>query len=179
MIEINEKTTIEEMGAIVCQALKDHGIDAFLSGGAVVSIYTENKYESFDLDFVSLGDRKKIKAVMETLGFKQDRSRLFIHPHSKYYVEFPGSSIAIGEEIITEFSDRVIGGNHLKLLTPTDCIKDRLAAFIHWKDKQGLEQAVLVAQDQPYNLERIRLFCVTEGSKDAFEQFHARLKIKK
>jgi hypothetical protein len=34
---INRETTIEQLGAIVCQALKDDGIDAFLSGGAVVS----------------------------------------------------------------------------------------------------------------------------------------------
>ena len=134
MISITEQTTIEEMGAIVCQALRDKGIDAFLSGGAVVSIYTENKYESFDLDFVSLGERKKIKVTMEGLGFAQEKSRLFIHPHSKYYVEFPGSSVAIGEELITEYSERIVNGNHLKLLTPTDCIKDRLAAFIHWNE---------------------------------------------
>lgn len=92
MNRITEDTSIAEIGAIVCDALKRAGIDAFLSGGAVVSIYTNNKYESFDLDFVSLADRTKIKRVMESLGFTQDKSRLFIHPRSKYYVEFPGAA---------------------------------------------------------------------------------------
>lgn len=40
MIKITEKTAIAEVGALVCDALKKQGIDAFLSGGAVVSIYT-------------------------------------------------------------------------------------------------------------------------------------------
>ncbi len=51
--QINKKTSLAALGAIVCEALQHAGIDAFLSGGAVVSIYTENRYESFDLDFVT------------------------------------------------------------------------------------------------------------------------------
>ena len=70
MKAINSKTTIAEIGSIVFEALRKEGIDAFLSGGAVVSIYTKNKYESYDLDFVSLADRTKIKKVMVALGFK-------------------------------------------------------------------------------------------------------------
>ena len=31
----------------------------------------------------------------------------------------------------------------LKLLSPTDCVKDRLAAYYHWNDRQSLEQAIL------------------------------------
>jgi chaperonin GroEL (HSP60 family) len=38
MSKINERSTIAEVGAIVCEALKQEGLDAFLSGGAVVSI---------------------------------------------------------------------------------------------------------------------------------------------
>lgn len=75
-MKITSKSTLEEIGAYVCQALKDQGIDAFLSGGAVVSIYTNNKYESFDLDFVSFADRKKIKEVMLKLGFTK-KSKTF------------------------------------------------------------------------------------------------------
>ncbi len=164
------------MGAIVCQALKDSGIDAFLSGGAVVSIYTRNKYESYDLDFVTFGDRKKIKKVMEALGFTQEKSRHFIHPKSKYYVEFPGSATTIGDEPISEFHERKVKTNVLKLLTPTDCIKDRLAAYIHWNDKQGLEQAVMVAQAQEFKSTKVKRFCELEGNSRAYEDFVERLR---
>lgn len=173
---ISEKTTIEEVGAIVCQALKNADIDAFLSGGAVVSIYTKNKYESYDLDFVTFGDRKKIKRVMEGLGFTQEKSRHFIHPKSKYYVEFPGSATVIGNEPISEFNERRVKKNILKLLTPTDCIKDRLAAYIHWNDKQGLEQAVMVAQAQEFKPASIKKFCEQEGSKAIYQEFIEKFK---
>lgn len=65
---ITRKTSIEEIGAVVCQSLKDVGIDSFLSGGAVVSIYSNNQFESYDLDFVTFGDRRKIEAVMRSIG---------------------------------------------------------------------------------------------------------------
>jgi hypothetical protein len=145
--------SIEQLGAIVCQALKDAGIDAFLSGGAVVSIYSNNPFESFDLDFVSFADRRKIKAVM---------------------VEFPGTALVIGDEPIREFAERVVEGKTLKLLTPTDCVKDRLAAYIHWGDRQGLEQAALVASQHACKLAQVEKFCQAEGSVSAFREFEAR-----
>lgn len=160
---ITSKTSIEEIGAIVCQALKDSGIEAFLSGEAVVSIYTKNKHESYDLDFVTSGDRKKIKKVLQNLGFTQEKSRHFVHPKSKYYVEFPGSATTIGDEPIPELNERHVKTNALKLLTSTDFIKDRLAAYIHWNDKQGLDQAVMVAQVQEFKRDSIKRFCEQEG----------------
>ena len=33
------------------------------------------------------------------------------------------------------------------MISVTDSVKDRLAAFYHWKDQQSLEQAVLIARD--------------------------------
>lgn len=176
MMQIDENTTIEEIGCLVCQKLKDKGIETFLSGGAVVTIYTHNQYESFDLDFVSYGDRKKIKEIMISLGFTQNTSRLFIHPKSKYFVEFPGKSMEIGDEIIKEFSERTTNGNTLVLLTPTDCVKDRLAAYIHWNDQQGLVQAAMVAKAQLVSLEKIEKFCINEGSAEAYKKFLKKLK---
>ncbi len=178
MSAISEITSLEEMGAIVCQALKNRDVEAFLSGGAVVSIYTQNKYESFDLDFITFGDRKKIKIIMEELGFKQDKSRFFIHPSSKYFVEFPGTSVAIGDQAITEFAERKTGTEVLRLLTPTDCIKDRLASYIHWKDQQALDQAVWVAKSQPFNRVKVQDFCTKEGNRAAYDDFASRLREK-
>ncbi len=43
---------LTELAAIVSDALQRVGIVATLSGGAAVSIYTENRYQSEDLDFV-------------------------------------------------------------------------------------------------------------------------------
>lgn len=82
----------------------------------------------------------------------------------------------IGDEQIISFAERKIKSKILRLLTPTDCVKDRLAAYIHWKDMQGLEQAVLVAKAQAVNLKSIEKFCREEGNKEAFDDFLERHK---
>ena len=43
---------IAELAAYVCTHLNNSGIKCILTGGACVSVYTDNKFESFDLDFL-------------------------------------------------------------------------------------------------------------------------------
>lgn len=63
------KLGIREAAAAICEHLKAQGIEATLVGGACVSIYSDNAYESFDLDFVSHEPWKEIKATMIGIGF--------------------------------------------------------------------------------------------------------------
>ena len=62
---IDEHTSLEELAAIVSEALESAGITATLSGGAAVSIYSDNKYESEDLDFVTAAMVDELKAVIQ------------------------------------------------------------------------------------------------------------------
>jgi hypothetical protein len=52
----------EEVAAAVCAALERAGIPVVLSGGSVVSIYSDNEYESYDLDFIRTGLARKVDA---------------------------------------------------------------------------------------------------------------------
>ena len=169
--KISGNTTLSELGTIVCSALREVGIDAFLSGGAVVSIYTKNKYQSYDLDFVTIANRRKIHEVMIQLGFDRTESRLYAHPKTKFSVEFPGAAFLIGDQPIREFAEiRSLQGT-LKLLTPTDCVKDRLAAYFHWNDRQGLNQAIAVANAHPVKIAEIEEWSKREGMRSKFSDF--------
>jgi hypothetical protein len=53
---------------------------------------------------------------------------------------------------------------------------DRLAAFYHWRDRQGLDQAVLVAAQQVIDLDEIERCSVREGHGEAHREFAARVK---
>jgi hypothetical protein len=53
MTKINRDSTLSDVAAIVSDALQEAGIAATLSGGAAVSIYSNNEYQSKDLDFVT------------------------------------------------------------------------------------------------------------------------------
>lgn len=73
MSEITKTSSIEKVAAIVCDALLAAGMDVVLTGGAVVSIYTQNEYESYDLDFILMSWNKNVDPVMEKLGFKKGK----------------------------------------------------------------------------------------------------------
>jgi hypothetical protein len=57
----------------------------------------------------------------------------------------------------------------LRLLSATDCIKDRLAAYYHWDDLQALEQAKMVAAKHEIDLEEIRRWSKVENKSVKFE----------
>ena len=52
---------------------------------------------------------------------------------------------------------------------------DRLAAYYHFDDAQGLEQAVLVAASHPINLDKIAEWSKAEGHREKHERFRERL----
>lgn len=126
---------IREMGradlaAFVQEHLRSRGIDVVLCGGACVSIYSQGKYVSMDLDMVHIG--------------------------------------------LTPPKDRLLTGM-LKIISPTDCVKDRLTWFYHDNDRQCLNQAILVARENQIDLKEIERWSAGEGMSDEFEQIKSQL----
>lgn len=169
-MKIDRKLSLGELAALVATELRKVEIDTVLTGGAVVSIYTENKYQSADLDYISPNDHKEIEKALAGLGFKKV-GRSFTHPETDFYVEFPKGPLAIGGEVIIPEGEVMIGGNKLVLLSPTQSVMDRLAAFYHWNDRQSLDQALWIAEKHPVNIEKIRLWSQSEGELKRFNEF--------
>jgi hypothetical protein len=169
--------SVEELAGLLCQTLKHAGITVTLTGGACVAIWSHGKYISRDLDFIEEGSvpRKKVRDAMKELGFKE-MGRHFEHPATRYFVEFPPGPLMVGEQRVEHVTKRMTPAGALRLLTPTDCVKDRLAAFFHWNDRQSLEQALMVAQTQDVDLKDIRRWSRTEGNDAKFGIFQKRLR---
>ncbi|MBU0501792.1 MAG: hypothetical protein KJ811_00920, partial [Candidatus Margulisbacteria bacterium] len=143
--------SIKDLAGLVSSHLEKANLSAVLTGGACVTIYSKNKYQSLDLDFVTYAaeDRpKEITAAMKELGFKRADEGFFERQDCKYIVEFLPPPLAIGSEPVHEINEMKTRRGRLKLLCPTDCVKDRLAAYYHWNDPQSLEQAIMVAKKQ-------------------------------
>ena len=137
----------EELAGLVCQTLENAGVIVTLTGGACVVIWSQGKYISHDLDFVEEGPvpRRKIRDALKHIGFEA-QGRHFVHPEAVFFVEFPTGPLMVGDQRVEKVSERNTPAGKLRLLSPTDCVKDRLAAFFHWNDRQALEQALLVAR---------------------------------
>ncbi len=167
---------IKELAALVCHKLNEKDIDAVLVGGACVSIYTKNKYVSYDLDFVSYSTLKDIAGALTDLGFKRESSRHFVRADCPYFIEFVAPPLSIGSERVREQEKIKTQFGSITLLTSTDSVKDRLAAYYHWNDPQALEQAVMVAKAQKVNLKDIKKWSLDEGHKEKYENFLKMLK---
>lgn len=174
---IDERTSLEDLAALVCTTLEAHGISVVLSGGAVVSIYSDAEYVSYDLDFIPIGLARKVDTAMESLGFEKTQ-RHWTHPKSRYWVEFPPGPVAIGEETIRDFAERETPMGTLRLLAPTECVMDRLAWYFHDADTQCLAQAVEVASRHPVDLKRIKRWARGEQphGDERFREFEQRLR---
>jgi hypothetical protein len=173
------RCTEVELWRYVAWHLEGEGIRSVLVGGAVVAIYTEGLYRSGDLDMVpdEVG-RQHLEKVLATIGFQPTKSRYFKHPScSHLFLEFPRGPVEIGEQFPIVPDEIQVEGRTLRLLSPTDSVKDRLAGYIHWKSRANFDQAVLICQRQQdrVDLEAVRAWCIAEGGLIAFEELSRHL----
>ena len=171
-----KEMTQGELAAFVQSHLREKGIDVVLSGGAAVSIYSSNRYISLDLDLVNryFAKRRPLRETMQEIGF-QEEGRHFKHPDTQFFVEFPPGPLAVGMEPVKQVNELKFSTGMLRIISPTDCVKDRLACYYHWDDLQCLEQVVLVAQTNRVDLEEIERWSEGEGKLDEFRRIRDQL----
>lgn len=166
MAEITANTSLPELASIVSQTLMAGGVEATLSGGAAVSIYTDNRYQSKDLDFVSSAAQQTLAALIRPLGFVEtDSRRLFAHPQAQWLLEFPPGPLGFGWLVVdsSKLESLNTAWGPIRIISPTLCVMDRLAAYLHWRDRQCWEQAVWVAQRHEIDWADLRSWSSQEG----------------
>ena len=165
-----------ELAAFVQSHLRTKEIDMVLSGDAPVAIYSNYKYTSLDVDLIDIQHTKRsvLREAMREIGF-QEEGRHFQHPDTQFFIEFPPGPLAIGSEPITQINELEFSTGRLRIISPTDCVKDRLAGYYHWSDLQCLEQAILVAQSNEIDMARIEKWSEAEGRNINFQHIRERL----
>ena len=141
-----------------------------------MSIYTANRYQSFDLDFiVNLPTRRaRITQLLAEIRFAEE-NRYFKHPDAEFFLEFPPGPLAVGDEPVKEIVQMGFATGELQLISPTDCVKDRLAGYFHWGDLQCLDQACLVAASCDIDLKELARWVRHEGKEPEFAIVRDRL----
>jgi len=130
-----------ELAGLVSSKFQKNDINVVLSGGSCVSIYSEEKYVSMDLDFVNAAftKRDQIRNVMESLGFGEE-NRYFRHPDTDLLVEFPPGPLGVGEEPVKQIDELETETGVLRIISPTDSVKDRLTWYYHDGDTECLSR---------------------------------------
>lgn len=162
---------IRDLAGLICEHLKKNEIEATLVGGACVSIYSGNKYISSDLDFITYSLTRELEEILKPLGFARKSRRHFEHPDCRFFIEFPAPPIAIGSEPVRDYQLLKTKFGRIRILTPTDCVRDRLAAYFFWDDMQSLEQALMVAKRQNVSIAAIKRWAEREGCGKKMRKF--------
>jgi hypothetical protein len=113
---------------------------------------------------------------MKEIGFQQTRGRYFTHPATQHFIEFPPGPLTVGDEPVKQVDEMEFSTGRLRVISPTDCVKDRLASYYHFGDRQGLIQASMVANENRVDVKEIRRWSKGEGQLAKFEDFLATLK---
>jgi hypothetical protein len=112
---------------------------------------------------------------MTAIGFEEERGRHFKHPESEQLVEFLPDPPTVGEDPVSRIDEIPYTTGILRIISPTDCVKDRLAGYYHWQDRQSLLQAALVARENEVDLSEIEQWSRREGKLDKFTEFRVQL----
>ncbi|MCK4642316.1 hypothetical protein KAU32_01640 [bacterium] len=124
--------SIEDLAGLISRTLRKNGIKAVLVGGACVTIYSHNEYMSGDLDYVVSNPVKEIKPFLEKIDFLQEGPNRFVNTECEFYLEFLPYPVSLGESSpIENFNEMQNQNGTITLLSPTDCVKDRLAVYYH------------------------------------------------
>lgn len=68
----------------------------------------------------------------------------------------------MGNEYVRNFSSVETCFGKIKLLHPADSVRDRLGAYYHWNDKQGLEQAINICLEQDIDLSEVERWSISD-----------------
>ncbi|MDP9024874.1 MAG: hypothetical protein M3N13_05860 [Candidatus Eremiobacteraeota bacterium] len=151
-------------------------------GGSAAALYAPHAYMSDDADFILDADDPltRIATALDPIGFQRHgKSRIFVHPESKFTVDFPKGPLSVGGDYIHDTHVLEHGDLRLRILTRTDCIRDRLAHFYYWNDYTALNAAVGVAAQNIDDVEMTLLRTWTKRESPAllekFGEFEQRL----
>jgi hypothetical protein len=153
---ITKDSSLIDVAFAVCTLLDERGIRAVLTGGSAATYWAPQVYQSRDADFVLsfCVDAKEVVKAMRELGYRSDGGT-WIHDECMFTVDFPPGPLAIGDERIDRYDTMQRDDQSLlHVLSPQDSVRDRLAHFIHWKDRSALRAAVGIAKCRDERVDR-------------------------
>ncbi|HUU09733.1 MAG TPA: hypothetical protein VM431_04260 [Phycisphaerae bacterium] len=169
--------TEAELAALVSQHLTERGIKVVLSGGTCVTIYADRAYVSGDLDFVqeTFVRMSTVASALAEIGFVR-AARVFKHADALLVVDVRPPPLSVGAEPVKRIAQMTLPTGTLRLLSATDCVKDRLAGYYYFDDRQCLEQArLVVAHAADVDLAEVERWSKSEGQQQKFSAIQSLL----
>ncbi|HEX8951355.1 MAG TPA: hypothetical protein VF945_05895, partial [Polyangia bacterium] len=88
----------------------------------------------------------------------------WLHPNTELFVQFVSPPVMIGHKHVREPARLRTRAGELAILSPLDCVLDRLAWHLDRGDAQTLDQAIGVARARHVPLAEIEAWVAAEGA---------------
>lgn len=153
--------SLKELVYIVSGAFKRAGIETPVICGAYVSVSSLYRSSFYDLDFTNDDQVKKIKLVIEGLGFK-NQGAYFQKNDCRWLIEFVPlpSALKTNGNSSTNNQDNIL--ETLRVLSPEDFVKDHLTKYFQSQNAESFQKAVSICHSHPVDLSEIKRWSITE-----------------
>ncbi|HXM19309.1 MAG TPA: hypothetical protein VN934_10950 [Candidatus Tumulicola sp.] len=176
---IGRDSTLVDVCFAICTELGARALKVVLTGGSAATFYAPQSYQSYDADFVAVfavdeESQRQLVAAMSDLGYDLDGRRIFQNRNGNpFAVEFPKGPLAVGGDYIQRYDTVRRGEEMLNVITATDSVRDRLAAYYSWDDRSSLQTAVSVclAVPEKVDLTNVEGWSRREGQLDKHAEF--------
>lgn len=164
----------------VCTALHQAGMKVVLTGGSASTVYAPMACRSMDVDFIAtfVTSRRDFEQVLAELGYLPN-GRIYSCPGQIVTLDIPDDRILIGSTETYRYETLHRDGLILNILTPTDCVRDRLCGYYFWGDTSSLNSALQVANLHTIDLALVEAWSKEEGELEKFQTFQRRLELMK
>lgn len=61
------------------------------------------------------------------------------------------------------------------MLRAEDSVKDRLASYFYWDDRQGLDQSIDICLECNIDIKEVKKWAIKEGFENKFQEFIQRI----
>jgi len=144
--------SLTELAAVVSEHLKKYDINVAVVGGSAITSHVPEVYTSEDIDFAnpSANSLRDIAHALKAIRFERS-GRVFVHPDTRYTVDFVADTPRIDQRFIVDFVAIKTQYGCVLVYKLEDAIADRVAAFLRWSDSESLEvaeRAVKAARDR-------------------------------
>jgi len=152
------------------------GTKAVLVGGSAAAVYAPESLRSRDADFILtfVAGNVETEDTLRTIGYRR-AGRIFAHESQLVTLDFPDDVIYIGEEWITAYDTIERGSFKLNIITPYDCIRDRLLSYFAWSDRSALLAAVEVARRQAFDAVALQTWANAQNESARYAEFLRRI----
>ena len=113
---------------------------------------------------------------MAELGFKDAGAKTFVSRRCPFDVVLAPAPLTVGDDVVRNIDTLKTREGAINLLSPTDCVRERLAMYYQWGDQEAFREAIDVARRHPVDQALIKRWSDYEWYADRYAEFLGALK---